>query len=219
MDIKRNMQELNFINTWLGGHDISIDGVKSLIGGKKMISVCEIGCGGGDNLKAIYSWATKIGMTVDITGIDIKQECIDFAKENCAELPHANWICSDYSHIVLPNKPDIIFSSLFCHHFNNQGVIQIFQWMQKNSRLGFFINDLQRHPLAYHSIRLLTALFSRSYMVKNDAPLSVLRGFSKSELESIIKTAFGEPATITFEIHWKWAFRWLLIGYQPLAMK
>jgi hypothetical protein len=91
--------------------------------------------------------------------------------------------------------------------------------MQKNSRLGFFINDLQRNPLAYHSIKILTALFSRSYMVKNDAPLSVLRGFSKSELESMMKTAFGEPVTITFEIHWKWAFRWLLIGYQPLAMK
>ena len=49
-DIKKNMQELNFINTWLGGHSITIKGLQKLIQNRKEIAVCEIGCGGGDNL-------------------------------------------------------------------------------------------------------------------------------------------------------------------------
>ena len=216
-DIKKNMQELDFINTWLGGHDITIKGFRTLADNRKKISVCEIGCGGGDNLKAIYRFAKKKGISIEVTGIDIKKECIEFAKENSAEIANARWICSDYKCAQLPVKPDIIFSSLFCHHFDDAGVKHIFQWMNQNSQLGFFINDLQRHPLAYHSIRILSAIFSRSYMVKNDAPLSVLRGFSKSELNALIKDAHIDTDNIGYSIDWQWAFRWLLIGTSKTA--
>jgi hypothetical protein len=43
--------------------------------------------------------------------------------------------------------------------------------------------------------------------VKNDAPLSVLRGFKKKELEEVLKKA----GITDYSIHWKWAFRWLII--------
>jgi hypothetical protein len=96
---------------------------------------------------------------------------------------------------------------LFCHHFQNKELVAQFNWMKNNVSLGFFINDLQRHWLAYSSIQLLTKLFSRSYLVKNDAPLSVLRGFNRYELEAMTQQAMLE----NFELQWKWAFRWLLI--------
>jgi 2-polyprenyl-3-methyl-5-hydroxy-6-metoxy-1,4-benzoquinol methylase len=211
-DIKRNMQELEFINTWLGGHAITIKGLSRLAGDSKKITVCEIGCGGGDNLMAIHRWASRKGIALEVIGIDIKDECIEFAKENCAEIIHSTWICADYKLALLPVKPDVIFSSLFCHHFSDDNVIQIFRWMHQHSRLGFFINDLQRHPVAYHSIRVLSHIFSRSYMVKNDAPLSVLRGFSKSELNSMMKASFNNRELLDYSINWEWAFRWLLIG-------
>ena len=52
-DIVLNMKELEFINAHLGGHSITINGFKKLLKNRKTISVCEIGCGGGDNLNAI----------------------------------------------------------------------------------------------------------------------------------------------------------------------
>jgi hypothetical protein len=79
--------------------------------------------------------------------------------------------------------------------------------MSKNAALGFFINDLHRHAFAYYSIRALTRLFSKSYLVKNDAPLSVLRGFKKKEFISLLNQA-GIP---NYTIRWRWAFRWLII--------
>ena len=80
------------------------------------------------------------------------------------------------------------------------------QWMQRNSNIGFFINDLHRNTLAYYSIRILTRWFSKSYLVKNDAPLSVLRGFKKNEWEAIMQQAGIQH----YSIEWKWAFRWLI---------
>jgi hypothetical protein len=52
-DIRRNMLELGVINTWLGGHRITIRGFKTLAKKEEEITICEIGSGGGDNLNAI----------------------------------------------------------------------------------------------------------------------------------------------------------------------
>jgi 2-polyprenyl-3-methyl-5-hydroxy-6-metoxy-1,4-benzoquinol methylase len=204
-DIRKNMEELDFINTWLGGHAITLAGIKSLTGDKKILNVCEIGCGGGDNLAAIDRWAARKKIEISYIGIDINPACIAVAKERLTAA-NAQWITADYRDVQFDRLPDIIFSSLFCHHFSNEELVKQLQWMQQQARLGFFINDLHRHPAAYYSIKWLTAIFSGSYLVKNDAPLSVLRGFSRSEWLALLKSA----GTGNFSLRWKWAFRWLI---------
>ncbi|THU33498.1 methyltransferase domain-containing protein [Niastella caeni] len=204
-DIKRNMQELNFINTWLGGHAITITGVEALVNKNGPVTICEIGCGGGDNLAAIQKWCEKRNIKAAFIGIDINPHCIDVAANR--QLNNTQLIASDYKEVQLEMQPDIIFSSLFCHHFSDREMVKILQWMKTNARLGFFINDLHRHRLAYYSIKVLTALFSNSYLVKHDAPLSVARGFTKDEWLQF----FNIAGISNFSIEWKWAFRWLIV--------
>lgn len=206
-DIKRNMQELNFINTWLGGHNITLQGFQKLLSHKKELTVCEIGCGGGDNLVAIKKWCDKKNISVRCIGIDIKKECIEFAKQKALLKYCTQWITSDYKEVRFEIKPDIIFSSLFCHHFTDEELIMQVKWMKENSGVGFFINDLHRNIIAYHSISILTKLFSNSYLVKNDAPLSVAKGMIKKEWKNI----FHKAGINSFQIQWKWAFRYLII--------
>lgn len=217
-DIRVNMQELDLINTYLGGHKISIDGLKILIKGiakrghQRPISIAELGCGGGDNLLSIQNWCRKHDIAVQLSGIDINPACIEFAKSN-AKTQEITFICLDYRKVRFEQTPDILFSSLFCHHFTEDELILMFRWMEKNSLVGYFINDLQRNIIAYHSIRWLTRLFSRSYLVKNDAPLSVKRGFHRSELEKLFRDAAISDVTIK----WKWAFRWLVIRRKTIG--
>jgi ubiquinone/menaquinone biosynthesis C-methylase UbiE len=200
------LKELNSVNTLLGGHSITIEGVKKLTGSNSSgITIAEIGCGGGDNLKAIHKWNRKNSFRY--IGIDINKACTDFAEKNCSEIPDAQFICSDYKQVDFnEKKPDIIFSSLFCHHFSNEQLTEMLIWLKNNSSTGFFINDLQRHPVAYHSIKLLTKLFSHSYLVKNDGPISVLRGFSKTEWKDLLEKSGIKNYSIT----WRWAFRYLI---------
>jgi len=58
-DIRKNMQELNTINIWLGGHAITLSGFKKLLGKRRSIHVCEIGCGDGNNLYQLYKWCRE----------------------------------------------------------------------------------------------------------------------------------------------------------------
>lgn len=214
VDIAQNMKELDFINSHLGGHGITIKGFKKLLQGRKKISVCEIGCGGGDNLKAIAGYCKKKGVEVTLTGIDINRDCISVAASQLKTL-QPFLITSDYRQVDFgSNKPDIIFSSLFCHHFKEAELAMMLKWMRLHSTAGFFINDLHRHYLAYYSIKWLTGLFSKSYLVKNDAPLSVKRGFKKKEWIQLLQ----EAGINHYSLKWKWAFRWLLVSKNNLII-
>lgn len=206
--IQQNMLELDKINHLLGGHRITVKGIRNLIPANcTNITICEIGCGGGDNLRVIYNYCVQNMIHVSLVGIDIKDACIEYAANKNSDLP-CKWICSDYEQVDFDsNTPDIIFSSLFCHHFTNAQLLTMLQWMKQNSHIGFFVNDLHRHPLAYYSIKLLTGIFSKSYLVKNDAPISVERGFIKQEWEHLCQQAHIYP----IEIKWQWAFRHLVM--------
>ncbi len=192
-DIEENMHELDVINTWLGGHQITIKGLKQLmsrVSHPQALLICEIGCGGGDNLRVIQQYCKEKSINIKLIGIDINPHCIAYAQSR-KENEGIEFICSDYVAVSFAQKPTIIFSSLFCHHFTEDELQFQFLWMKNNSTLGFFVNDLHRHPLAYHSIKLITRVFSRSYLVKNDAPLSVARGFKKEELIQLCDRYFN----------------------------
>lgn len=207
-DIRRNMQELDIINSRLGGHRITVRGCRELLKGipeDQTIHIVEIGCGGGDNLRVLKNWCGD-RVNFRLTGIDINPDCIRYAR-SVPENEGIEFTCIDYRTVQFDSTPEIVFSSLFCHHFSNEELIGMMDWIKQNSRLGCFINDLHRHPLAYYSILIITKLFSRSYLVQNDAPLSVLRGFRKREWESILSGAGIRKALI----RWQWAFRWLII--------
>ncbi len=208
-EIKRNMQELEYINRNLGGHKITLEGTTKLIHlyhGKAPIHICEIGCGGGDNLKFLYEYFSAFSIPVKFTGIDINPSCTRYAREATKHIP-VNYITSDYKYVEFEEPVNIIFSSLFCHHLSDSELVSMFQWCNKNASIGFFVNDLHRHPLAYHFIKTATQLFSKSRLVKNDAPLSVKRGFKKKELKELLEQAGIHNA----EISWKWAYRWLVV--------
>lgn len=212
-DIRLNMKELDIINTWLGGHAATLAGLRKLLKtynrSNKPLHICEIGCGGGDNLRIIRQWCLKNRIPVQLTGIDKNNDCLTYAAgKNPGD--YFTWIHSDYSVVDFGDrKPEILFSSLFCHHFNNGELVSMIKWMRNNCRAGFFINDLHRNSMAYYSIRLLTKFFSNSYLVKHDAPLSVLRGMTRKEWDVIMHKA----GMVNYDIKWRWAYRWLITVY------
>lgn len=205
-DMAQTLRELNVVNTRLGGHAITLEGVRLLLNQNSPALICEIGCGGGDNLQAIFKKSKAFRFPISFIGIDLNPECIAFARQQYPALP-CEWICSDYALVNFgKNQPDLIFSSLFCHHFTNDQMVNMLRWLSANSKQGFFINDLHRHWLAFYLIKYITKWFSKSYLVKHDASLSVARGFKKKDWEKLLQQA----GIKNYHIKWKWAFRWLV---------
>lgn len=205
----KNLRELDVVNRLLGGHAITLSGIKKLVTDKnKIYRIVDIGCGGGDAMKKIAEWAKANQFVVELIGVDMNADAIRFMEAECKEFSEITGVVSDYRDYLKSNKTiDIVHCSLFCHHLKDDELIELFQYMNQYAKVGFIINDLQRHWFAYYSIKFLTRLLNGSTLVKNDAPLSVLRGFRKEELNEIVLKA----GVKSFRIDWQWAFRYLVL--------
>ncbi|MFC2188541.1 methyltransferase domain-containing protein [Fulvivirgaceae bacterium LMO-SS25] len=212
-DLLQALRELETINTWLGGHDLTIKGLNKIIAKhpqKKDWVIVDAGCGRGDSLLHIAKWCRAEKLKIQLIGIDANSHIIEEAEKHCRAWPEISFIVLDvFSAEMAKLKADITCCTLFTHHFTKDQLIQLYKQFHQISEIAFLINDLQRHPLAYYSINLLTSLFSKSKMVKNDARLSVLRSFHKNELQELMEKA----AIKKFSIKWKWAFRWEVIAW------
>lgn len=205
----QNLRELEIINKVLGGISISIKGLKTTLNQSQKPVIADIGCGGGDALAAFAAYCRKHNISAKFVGIDLKSDCIDYAQTTCKGFPEIQFKIEDYRTAIAQNTEIThVHAALFCHHLSKNELLELISFCQKQHVI-LIINDLERNPLAYWSIWFLTRLFNGSSLVKNDAPLSVLRGFKKREWQQL----FQEVQVSTYSITWQWAFRHLIIVY------
>jgi 2-polyprenyl-3-methyl-5-hydroxy-6-metoxy-1,4-benzoquinol methylase len=210
--IDQTLRELEIINRLLGGNAITIDGIKILlqqhVKGNSPITIADLGCGGGDILKLIARWGRKQGIPMKLTGIDANPNITAYATKNCNAYPEITFQSVNIFSEEFQKQPfDIIVATLFTHHFADDELVALLTSWKKQARIGFVINDLHRHWFAYYSIKWITRVFSKSPMVKNDAPLSVARAFLKSEWQRML----GEADIKGYSLRWRWAFRLSLV--------
>lgn len=207
-DLFQNLKELDTINHLLGGYNITFSALKQILKKEKTYTLVDIGCGGGDTLKRINTWKNKEKLQVNLIGVDIKTVCIHYARQQNKN-SSIQFICDDYRN-SFNHVPaiDIIHACLFCHHLSEEELVALIQFTLKHNSI-LVVNDLERNPIAYYAIKLLTKIFSKSYLVKNDAPLSVARGFKKKEWINILHKAGAK----NYMVNNKWAFRHQVIVY------
>lgn len=211
-DLYRNLKELDIINKQLGGYNASLKGLSTILKEKKTVeTILDIGFGGGDSIKQLSEFASKKKAKLFFYGVDLKNDCVKYAEDNLFAVNNKKLICDDYRNISeeLLKKIDVIHCSLFLHHLTDEEIVSLFKFGKSNQCI-ILANDLHRNWFAYYSIKFLTALFSKSWLVKNDAPLSVKRGFRKSELVSLLEKAGFK----NYSVKWSWAFRYRIVGYE-----
>lgn len=212
--IDQTLRELETINTWLGGNHVTISGLDKLLKKAENIpdelTIVDLGCGGGDMLKLIADWARKRRQKMKLIGVDANPNIVAFAESNTRQYPEITYMSINiFSEEFKALKFDIATSTLFTHHFTDTQLIELFTQLKAQASMGMVINDLHRHWFAYHSIKVLTAAFSKSVMVRNDAAVSVLRSFHRQEIEHIL----AKSGVSRYTLQWMWAFRWQIVAW------
>lgn len=211
LELQQTLHELKTINKLLGGNHVTTNGITKLLKSKQKqkVSIADVGCGGGDMIRVMADWAQRKKILVEFTGIDANPYTIKMAENNLQDMTNVSLETANvFDKEFQSEKVDIITCTLFTHHFTDEELVLMFQSFREKARIGLVINDIHRNPLAYYGIKVLTHFFSKSRLVRNDAPISVLRSFNKAELTALLKKGGWEK----FQITWKWAFRWQVIG-------
>lgn len=206
----KNLRELDILNRTTGGHAISLKGIKQLAtDSAKTYHIVDLGCGSGDSMRAYADWARKNNFKVQLTGVDMNADVIEYLKKHCSTYPEITGITADYQDFLDRNSSvDIVHCSLFCHHLNEDELLKMFTYFSEKVTTGFVINDLQRNWLAYYSAWVFTRLFNGTILAKNDGPVSVLRAFKASELKHLL----GKANIKNYVIQKKRFFRFLIVG-------
>ena len=76
--VHQTLRELEFINRWLGGNAVTLEGVKQLTRDHRneTLLIADLGCGGGDMLKLLADWGRRNNKSLKLIGIDANQHLV-----------------------------------------------------------------------------------------------------------------------------------------------
>lgn len=161
------------------------------------LRIVDVGCGYGDTLRTIETWAGKNKIPVTLTGIDLNPDAIRAAKEATAAASRIQWIPGDALSNSIQHEIDIVISSLLTHHLTNPKIVQFLRWMEHRTRRGWFVNDLHRQPVPYRLFRLLARFTDWHPLVKYDGPVSIRRSFRVEDWQALTASAELDPEAVS----------------------
>lgn len=167
------------------------------------LRVLDVGFGEGDMLRRIARWGARRGLVMELEGVDLNPASTAAARAATpAGLPIR------YRTGDLFDEPagqfDVVISSLFTHHLTDAEVVRFLGWMERSARLGWFVNDLHRHKLAYYGFALLSRAAGWHRFVQHDGPISVARSFQRRDWTRLLRAGGLDGVA---EVRWRMPFR------------
>jgi SAM-dependent methyltransferase len=177
------------------------------------LHILDVGCGYGDHLREIARWADRSRLHVNLTGVDLNPQAISSARKASEGLFSISWVTANAFTYEPNHEVDLVLSSLFTHHLDDAEIVRFLRWMERTAGLGWFINDLHRHAIPYHSFRLLSRAFRWHHFVQNDGPISIARAFAHEDWRRLVDAAHLDRGTV--RVDWWAPFRLCVERLRP----
>jgi 2-polyprenyl-3-methyl-5-hydroxy-6-metoxy-1,4-benzoquinol methylase len=171
------------------------------------LRVLDIASGAGDVPIGLCRKANQQGMPLQIDAWDISSCAVQFARSRAAQQGAAvRFLQEDALQTPIPTDYDVIISSLFLHHLDEDQAAALMQRMADVAKRMILISDLLRSRSGFYLAYWATRLLSDSQVVRTDGPLSVEGAFTREEILDLAAKAGLIGARVTQ----RWPFRFLL---------
>jgi 2-polyprenyl-3-methyl-5-hydroxy-6-metoxy-1,4-benzoquinol methylase len=211
-DLARALADLEWLTALGLAHRPTLGWLERIAAGRRELSVLDVACGGGDMLRRIARWGAARGIGLRLVGVDLNPHaCRAAAAATDPALP-IEYRQGDALTLGAALRPDVIISAHFAHHLDDGELVRFLRWMEGTARLGWFVNDLHRHPVALRALQLAVRAIPFHRFVVSDAPISVRRSFVRADWEAALAAA--GIARDRVEIRWRAPFRWG-VGTRP----
>lgn len=209
-----SLADLRRVNRYLGGgralatHLFPLLQKTAAARGGASLRLLDVGTGSADIPEMIVNWARRRGVPMEFVVLDLNEIAARQARAQTAAYPEIKVVRADAMELPFAEGSfDFVLASLFLHHFETAAAARLLRSFARVARVALIINDLRRHPLAYYAIKVLTRLFTRNRLVRNDAAVSVLRGFTDRDISEL-----EQAANIQLHAFRHFPYRYILIG-------
>jgi 2-polyprenyl-3-methyl-5-hydroxy-6-metoxy-1,4-benzoquinol methylase len=152
------------------------------------LKLLDVGFGHGDMLRRIARWAARRGIEADLTGIDLNPRSAPVAQAATDAALPIMFRTGDYADLA-GGGWDVVVSSLVAHHMSPAQLVAFLRFMEREARLGWFVNDLHRHRFAHWGFPMLARAMGWHRIVREDGTLSIARAYRPAEWVPILAEA------------------------------
>ena len=180
--------------------------------GLKKLRILDVATGSGDIPISLWKKARHSDLELEILGIDISSKAVETSRQR-AETAKASVRFETHDALAddLPDNYDVITTSLFTHHLENDAIVQLLRRMAKAANQLVLVNDLIRSRWNLLMVHLASRLLTRSKVVHVDGPLSVRAAFTVDEFRTLADRVGLAGGTISK----RWPCRFLLQWRKP----
>ncbi|MEM6802716.1 MAG: methyltransferase domain-containing protein [Bacteroidota bacterium] len=215
-ELEESLRQLAFINKSLGNTRSLAKAVFEEIKQAKLseVKIIDLGCGGGDILRALEKRLKKMGIGYSLLGIDGNENSLSFAASQLEAKSKISFQTADIlaEGFQLPPS-DILISSHFMYHFEEEDLIHFIQKHNSSVSTSIIFSELMRNKWAFLLFRTFSRLLGFRQMVKQDGLTAIKRAYTIQELQNL----FARFDISAYQIRPKFLFR-MIIRINPKSL-
>lgn len=210
--LAEDLKNLRTINRYFGGFAAIGKTILPFFHGlapDKPVEILDLATGSADHPVEIARIAKNLGRKIRIVAVDKNPQILEIAHRRTQGIPEIEVAQKDLLQLDFADGSfDIVLCSLALHHFSREDAVRILAEMNRLSRVGFIVNDLNRSWIGAWTAWLYTHATSRNPLTLNDSYVSILRAFTPGELsEMAVEAGLKE-----FHVMTRPFFRLILVG-------
>jgi ubiquinone/menaquinone biosynthesis C-methylase UbiE len=164
----------------------------------------DVGTGVADIPARAAAWASDAGMTLTTIGLDGAPSLLVSARGSVTYGVCANAFALPFR----DHSIDIVMCSQLLHHFDWSDAERVVRELNRVASRGVLISDLRRSWIAAIGFWLVAFALRYHRVVRHDGVVSVLRGFTSSELRRVVTNATGVPPRVRRRLGFRLTARW-----------
>ncbi len=202
----RSIGDVTRSNRWLGGLRAALQELRRILPtlGDDAI-LLDVGTGLADIPQHGMSAAAAKGTRLFTIGVDLSWSLLDTARDQTSHM-----VCADARALPFRDRSvDVVMCSQFLHHFEERDAEHVVRELDRVARRAVIVSDLRRSWIAAAGFWLVSFPLRFHPVTRHDGVVSVMRGFTASELQGIIRVATGAAATVSRHPGFRLTARWM----------
>jgi ubiquinone/menaquinone biosynthesis C-methylase UbiE len=198
---ERSINDVTRSNQWLGGLRAAMAEIRAVVRENPFATLLDVGTGLGD-IPAETMRAFPHGVIT--IGVDEAQSLLVAARRR---MTHG--VCADALALPFRNASiDVVMCSQVLHHFEFKDAERLVKEMNRVARMAVIISDLRRSCVAAAGFWLVSFPMRFHPVTRHDGVVSVLRGFTSKEIETVVRAATGAMPVVSRRVGWRLTARW-----------